>query len=104
MTETEVEEMVQEKELEAPRLTPKDIDNTIESVSYHVFEGTTVTICLIQLTNGFTVTGESACASLENFDEEIGQRIAYEEARGKIWQLEGYLLKEKIHYGLYDPD
>lgn len=45
----------------------------------------------------FTVTDESACASPQNFDAEIGEKIAYENARNKIWQLEGYLLKEQLH-------
>lgn len=43
------------------------------------------------------MTGESACASPENFDPEIGRKIAYDNAFNKIWLLEGYLLKEKLH-------
>ena len=49
------------------------------------------------LKNGFTVTGESACVSPENFDQEIGQKLAFENARNKVWVLEGYLLKQKLH-------
>ncbi|MBU3845543.1 MAG: hypothetical protein H9855_00920 [Candidatus Acinetobacter avistercoris] len=56
-----------------------------------------LTFCVIILKNGFTVTGESACASPENFDPEIGRKIAYDNAYNKIWMLEGYLLKEKLH-------
>lgn len=56
-----------------------------------------LTFCVIILKNGFTVTGESACASPENFDPEIGRKIAYDNAFNKIWLLEGYLLKEKLH-------
>ncbi|SWJ13157.1 Uncharacterised protein [Klebsiella pneumoniae] len=48
------------------------------------------------LRNGFTVTGESACASPENFDPEIGRKIARENAVNKIWMLEGYLLKQRL--------
>lgn len=55
-----------------------------------------LTFCVIILKNGFTVTGESACASPENFDPEIGRKIAYENAYNKIWLLEGYLLKEQL--------
>ncbi len=51
----------------------------------------------IVLRNGFTVTGESACASPKNFNTDIGQKVAYENAREKIWLLEGYLLKEKLY-------
>lgn len=56
-----------------------------------------LTFCVLVLKNGFTVTGESACASPENFDPEIGRKIARENARNKIWPLEGYLLRERLH-------
>lgn len=55
-----------------------------------------MTICALILKNGFVVTGESAAASPENFDAEIGQKIARDNARNKIWQLEGYLLRAKL--------
>ena len=99
MTEQAIEQEIQEKGLNAPRLTPENIDATIVGEQYFVFPGTTVTICLLTLANGFTVTGESACASPENFDEEIGRKIARTNARDKIWMLEGYLLKDKLHNG-----
>lgn len=99
MSEQQIEQEIQEKGLNAPRLTPDHIDAQIISEQYFVFPGTTVTICLLTLRNGFTVTGESACASPENFNEEIGRKIAREQARDKIWMLEGYLLKEKLHTG-----
>lgn len=98
-TEQQIEQEIQDKGLTAPRITPEHIDNQIIGEQYFVFPGTTVTICLLQLVNGFTVTGESACASPENFDEEIGRKIAREQARDKIWALEGYLLKDKLHNG-----
>ncbi|MFT3523419.1 Gp49 family protein, partial [Klebsiella pneumoniae] len=55
-----------------------------------------LTFCVLVLRNGFTVTGESACASPENFDPEIGRKIARENAVNKIWMLEGYLLKQRL--------
>ena len=58
-----------------------------------------LTICIITLRNGFTVTGESACASPENFDAEIGKKIARANAIDKIWPLEGYLLKQRLFEG-----
>jgi len=91
------EEMIQEKGLNAPRVTPADIDAVIVGEDYYVFPGTTLTICKLDLKNGFHVTGESAAASPENFDEEIGRKIARENAREKIWALEGYLLKDKLY-------
>ena len=56
-----------------------------------------LTFCVLALKNGFTVTGESACASPENFDADIGRKIARENAVEKIWLLEGYLLKQHLH-------
>lgn len=96
MTEQAIEKEIQEKNLNAPRLTPDLIDAAIKEEDYHVFEKTCLTVCCLTLRNGFTVTGESACASPENFDAEIGRKIARENARNKIWMLEGYLLKERL--------
>ncbi len=56
-----------------------------------------LTFCVLVLRNGFTVTGESACASPENFDAEIGRQIARQNAEQKIWPLMGYELKERLH-------
>lgn len=97
MSEQAIEKEIQDKGLNAPRLTPDLIDSKVKAVDYHVFGDTCLTVCCMTLENGFTVTGESACASPENFDKEIGQKIAYEQARNKIWMLEGYLLKQKLY-------
>lgn len=80
----------------APRITPEQIDATIVGEQYHVFEDTTLTVCCLSLANGFTVTGESACVSLENFDAELGRKIARDNAVQKIWALEGYALRNKL--------
>lgn len=56
-----------------------------------------LTYCTLVLQNGFTVTGESACASPENFDAEIGRKIARQNAVQKIWPLMGYALKEELN-------
>ena len=91
-----IEKEIQEKGLNAPRLNPEKIDRVIESAEYYVFGGV-LTVCCLTLSNGFKVTGESSCASPENFDKEIGEKIAYAKAKDKIWALEGYLLKEKLY-------
>ncbi len=96
MSEQKIEKEINEKGLNAPRLTPALIDQAIKAEDYHVFGDTCLTVCCLTLQNGFTVTGESACASPENFDSEIGQKIARDNARNKIWMLEGYLLKQKL--------
>lgn len=99
----------------APRITPADIEANITSEFYFtaadgvegasghlpnsVRAGTALgllTFCVLVLRNGYTVTGESACASPENFRPEIGQRIARENAIAKVWPLMGYELKSEL--------
>jgi len=94
--ENAVEQEIQDKGLTAPRVTPEHLDSVIVGEDYLMSAGV-LTICVLTLRNGFTVTGESACASPENFDEELGRRIARANARDKIWALEGYLLKEWLY-------
>lgn len=94
--EQKIEAEIQKKGLNAPRLNPDMIDEAIASEQYHVFPGTTMTVCALTLRNGYIVTGESAAASPENFDKEIGRKIARDNARNKIWALEGYLLRERL--------
>lgn len=97
MDEQQLEQEIQAKGLNAPRLTPDLIDSVIVGEQYTVFQGTSLTVCCLTLRNGFTVTGESAAASIENFDAEIGRQIARRNAREKIWMLEGYLLKQRLY-------
>lgn len=94
--EAKIEAEIQAKGLNALRLNPQMIDGAIRSEQYHVFPGTTMTVCALTLRNGYIVTGESAAASPENFDADIGRKIARDNARNKIWALEGYLLREKL--------
>lgn len=55
-----------------------------------------LTICVLTLANGFTVTGESACADPANFNKALGQKIARDNAVRKVWGLEGYALRERL--------
>jgi hypothetical protein len=117
MNEKELEQEIKDKGLTAPRVTPARIEEVIDSEHYFTaldgvdgfyrrgIEAQAVqnaqslgllTFCVLVLKNGFTVTGESACASPENFDAEIGRKIARENAKQKIWVLEGYLLRQKL--------
>ena len=80
----------------APRLTPRLIEETIKDAQFHKLTEV-LTVCVLTLQNGFTVTGESACVSPANYNAEIGEKIAKDNAMEKIWALEGYLLKEKLY-------
>jgi hypothetical protein len=96
-----VEQEIQRKGLTAPRVTPARIDEVIVAEEYWRPGGAglpqgTLTVCVLTLENGTQITGESACASPENFNAELGQRIAREDAKRKIWALEGYLLKANL--------
>jgi hypothetical protein len=84
------------KNLNAPRITPARIEQVIAGEYFHVPPGTTLTLCVLTLANGFTVVGESACASPENFNAELGRSIARDNAKNKIWALEGYALRSAL--------
>ncbi len=94
--EEDIERSIVEAGKTAPRLNPKHIDDTIVSEQFHVFEPSMLTVCALTLRNGFVVVGTSAAASPENYDRAIGERVAREKARNEIWQLEGYLLRQKL--------
>ena len=120
MNDQQIEQEIQAKGLTAPRVTPADIEANITGEVYftaadgyrnspcydpngHAHEPLPapaplelLTFCVLVLRNGFTVTGESACASPENFNPDIGRRIARENAVSKIWPLMGYALKENL--------
>lgn len=114
--EQSTEAAIQKAGKTAPRITPAHIDSLIaERHFFTAADGVLgnaiedgvdndataalalLTFCVLVLRNGFTVTGESACASPENFDAGIGRDIAFKNAREKIWLLEGYLLKQRLH-------
>lgn len=96
MNENELEKELTDKGLNAPRLSPALIDAAILTEQYYVFPGTVMTVCCLTLQNGYNVVGTSAPASPENFNEDVGRKIAKDHARNQIWALEGYLLKEKL--------
>ena len=75
-----------------------EVDTTKEQAPLPPYQAhSLLTFCVCTLKNGFTVTGESACASPENFDAEIGRKVARDNAVSKVWMLEGYLLKQQLH-------
>ena len=98
-----IEEQIQEAGLTGERITPKHIESVIDTINYLIVPHTCMTFCVIKLVNGFMVTGESSCVDPANFNEEIGQNISLENATSKIWQLEGYLLKQRIFESASSP-
>jgi hypothetical protein len=123
MTDQAIEQEIQAKGLTAPRITPTDVEANIIGEAYFTGEqgraaavapdGSTpergyfsmpgqprtlslLTFCVLVLRNGFTVTGESACASPENFDAEVGRKIARQNAISKVWPLMGYELRSRL--------
>ncbi len=78
-----------------PRILPADVEAAIKSTKFLV-EGT-LTICVLELQNGFRVTGESACADPANFNRAKGEELARKDACEKIWPLLGYALRDRLH-------
>jgi hypothetical protein len=115
-----IEQEIVRKGLTAPRVTPQDIEESIASEwfftggdgAYGAAMGGTphekqppvpiahplhlLTFCVLVLRNGFTVVGKSACASPENFDAELGKKIARQDAVSQVWPLMGYALKDRL--------
>ena len=69
---------------------------SIKQVDFMVHPGSCLTVCVVTLLNGYTVTGESACADPKMYDAEIGQKFAFAAAERKIWPLLGYALREEL--------
>lgn len=78
------------------KLTPDHIANLIESFEFIQPTGSTLTTCILQLTNGCTLLGSSNVIDPKNYDAEIGKDIALRNAKDKIWEYEGYALKRDI--------
>jgi hypothetical protein len=113
-TDESIEQEIQAKGLTAPRVTPADIEANIACEHYFTAgQGILgnidvvpdedqldllelLTFCVLVLRNGFTVTGESACASPENFDAEVGRKIARKNAVQKVRTLMGYELRSQL--------
>lgn len=100
MNDQDIENKIVAKGLTAPRVTLQSIKDKIKHVEYakHVsYGGQILRWCIITMENGFGVTGNpSVAVSPENDNEELGEKIAYDNAFNEIWKLEGYALKEKL--------
>lgn len=90
-----LEKEIQDKGLNAPRLTPEQIDAVILGKTFTVLPSGKTMVCELILKNGFSVRGEASVVSRENFNQEIGEKISFKNARDKVWELEGYLLQQQ---------
>ena len=79
----------------APKVTKESIEARITNIDYMYHAH--LTICIITMKNGFMVNGQSAPASMSNYEAEVGRTYAYENAFKQLWVLEGYLLREQMH-------
>jgi hypothetical protein len=95
-SEVATESQLQAHGVSAPRLQPADIDAAIVGKTFTTLPSGKVMVCELTLRNGFTVRGEAAVVSVANFRQDVGERISYENARNKVWELEGYLLQERL--------
>lgn len=94
--EDALEQRLKDSGKTAPRITPDMVDAAIIDTQHHVFKGSCLTVVCLTLDNGYTVTGESACASPANFDAQIGYEIAVADARKKVWGLLAFRLKDQL--------
>lgn len=78
-------------------VTKEQIEGRIAKTEFSIHADSTLTICVLTMQNGFTVVGKSACAHHQNFNKELGEKIAYDDAIKQIWALEGYLLREALY-------
>lgn len=79
------------------KVTQEQIEARIKDVEYFMLGESTVMICQITLDNGYSTTGKSACVDPLEFNEAIGQEIAYNNAFDQLWPLFGFLLAEQIY-------
>lgn len=95
-----IEQLIKAKGLDAPRVTADDLAANIAHVEYVkciTHGGQVLRWAVITTQSGFAVTGRpSASVSPENDDTEIGERVAFENAKNELWTLMGYALKERL--------
>lgn len=79
------------------KVTLDGIKAKIKGETYLVLPDGRTTLCILDLENGYTIKGLSACVDRADFNIDIGRRYAFEDALRQIWPLEGYLLAERMY-------
>lgn len=95
-----------------PRVTKDELEANVSAHAvFNAYEAITalgmpamestklLTLAVVTTENGFSLVGESACAWPDNYDQDIGQRLALENAKNKLWGLMGYHLKQQLFEG-----
>ena len=77
-----------------PKVSLADCKEQVVKETFFVED--TLTICVLTLKNGFKVTGESAAASPENYNQEVGEALSRQRAVEKIWPLLGFVLRNEL--------
>lgn len=80
-----------------PRVTPERIDEVIVKETLENLPGTTITLVTLYLRNGAKTIGINYGAidpAQQNW--EIGAREARRQAVDKVFELEGYLLRQRL--------
>lgn len=93
----------------APRVSLADIEAAISNsymcrgdllpFAMHVDDDmslSTLTICIVVMKNGFTIIGKSAPADPANYNKEVGEKFALEDAMRQIWPLMGFALRDTL--------
>lgn len=96
MSNEQIERDIEAQGLPAPRVTLAHVESVIVGETFTVLPSGKVMVCEITLANGFTVRGEAASVSRENFNEVIGRKVSRERAVQQVWMVEGYLLQQRL--------
>lgn len=94
--ETPIKADVYRHPVSPTNVTMQGILDKIKGCTHTLMPDGRTTVCQLTLKNGYTVNGISACVHVSNYNQALGENYAYEDALNKIWQLEGYLLAEKL--------
>lgn len=79
-------------------LTEKDINDVITNIEYNCVPNTHITICVLTLINGAKVLGKNyGSIDPDRNNEVMGKEYAFKEAVEKVWELEGYLLRQRLY-------
>lgn len=79
-------------------VTQAVVDELMESCDIAVttaFDKCTIVAC--KLPNGFVIVESSSCVDPANYDEDMGVDICMKNIEKKLWELEGYLLQNKLY-------